>query len=133
MTDMMQPLRSSLRGDWWGTAMGLTLEGMAHEARGEMVLALRKTSRARLLNHQLGLRGSEYQNLRGMISQLTRLERWERAHLSADAAIAIAREMKDSAGIIENLRHRARIEKALGFDRAAQATEAEAEAASLED
>lgn len=118
-------------GDWWGTAMGLTLEGMAHEARGETLHALRKTSRARLLNSQLGLRGSEYQNLRGMISQLTTLERWERAHLAADAAIKIARDMKDTAGVVENLRHRARIEKALGFDRAAAATEAEA--AKLED
>ncbi|MCP3914588.1 MAG: hypothetical protein GY711_03410 [bacterium] len=116
--DAAEPL-----GDWWGTAMGLTLEGMALEARGEHERALRRTSRARLLNNALGLRGSEYQNLRGMISQLTTLRRWERAHLTADAAVTIARERKDTAGVIENLGHRARIERALGFERAAEATE----------
>ncbi len=110
-------------GDWWGTAMGLGLEGMALEARGQHEQALRRSSRARLLNHSLGLRGSEYQNLRGMISQLSALKRWERAHLCADAAIALARAGKDTAGMIENLGHRARIERAMGFERAAEATE----------
>jgi hypothetical protein len=115
-------------GDWWAEASGLTLEGIAHEAAGEPTRALAAVSRARLLNHQLGLIGAEYQNLRGMLSLLTGLEQWSRAREVARGAAVLARALQDTAGLRALLAERLALEERLGDRKAARAVRAELEA-----
>lgn len=114
-------------GDWWGAAMGAAAQGRAFEAGDMLEEALASTSYARLLYQQLYLAKDEYFNLREMVGLCTRLERWQRAHACANAAIDLAREFQDSAAVRELLRERVRIEVALRLDDAAAKTMKEIE------
>lgn len=115
-------------GDWWGAAMGYTVEGMALQAKGMHSEALVATGQARLLNAQLGLETSEYRNVLGMLTDLVELGRWPRALVCANDAAAIARRLTDKPGLRRVLGDRARIERELGLSEAAAATEKELEA-----
>lgn len=92
-TEAAQPL-----GDWWGTAMGLSAEGLALSQLDRHDEALVASSRARLLYDQLGLVGSEYGCLRAMIEQLVALERWPRARVTIESAITTAETLGDERG-----------------------------------
>ena len=115
-------------GDWWGTAMGYTAEGMALQAAGMHAEALVATGQARLLNAQLGLETPEYRNLLGLLAGLVELARWPRALVCANDAAALARRVNDEPGLRRVLGERARIERELGLPEAAAATEKELEA-----
>ncbi len=86
-------------GDWWGTAMGLSAEGIALGQLGKHEEALTVASRARLIYDQLGLHGSEYGCLRTMVSQLTSLERWPRARATLQTAIELGEQLGDERGV----------------------------------
>lgn len=88
-------------GDWWGTAMGCSAEGMAHQAAGKHEAALVPLTRARMIYHDLGLTGSEYQNLRALVDSLVALERKVRARHSARQALALATALGDKDGSAE--------------------------------
>ena len=78
-------------GDWWGSAMGLGAEAQALAALGRHAEALTAASQARLLNHQLGLAGSELGDLQVMLRSARELGRLERARAAAADALALAR------------------------------------------
>lgn len=120
-------------GDWWGVAMGHAAEGRALQAGGHLEEALGAYSTACILYHDLGLVWSEYQNLRSMAEILQALERWTRAHTALQQALALARRFEDSAAVREILSARAQVERKLGREETAAATEAElAELGALE-
>lgn len=104
-TEAAEPL-----GDWWGTAMGLSAEGIALSQLGRHDEALVASSRARLLYDQLGLLGSEYGCLRAMVGQLVALERWPRARATLDDAIATAEALGDERGLAALREQRAELE-----------------------
>ncbi len=80
-------------GDWWGSAMGLGGEGQALLALERHDEALLAASRARLLNHQLGLAGAELQCLGVMLEAGRRLGRHARA-------LVAARDSEELAGAL---------------------------------
>ncbi len=88
-------------GDWWGTAMGFSAEGSARVAAGDHEAALVPLSRARLIYHDLGLIGSEYSCLRGLVSSLTALDRNPRAMHAAKQALALAKQLGHEEGVTE--------------------------------
>ncbi len=85
-------------GDWWGTAMGLGGMGAALHALGRDAEALVPLSRARLLNHELGLAGSEYGNLRTLVDVLVALDKSSRAKVAIESALVLAELLGDEAG-----------------------------------
>lgn len=91
--DLAEPL-----GDWWGTAMGLGVKGQALLMKGDLLEALRCLQRARLINHDLGLVGSEYRNARAMVECLAGLNRTERLLATARQALALAGLVGDAKG-----------------------------------
>ncbi len=115
--DLAEPL-----GDWWGTAMGLTGIGMAHEELGAFEEALRAHSRARLLHAQLRLAGSEYRNLLALARILDRLDRRPRALISIERGLELGAALGDADGRVELLRLRATIEERDGDLPAAKRT-----------
>ena len=96
-------------GDWWGAAMGLGASGTAKLALGDHEAALADLSRARLLNHDLGLDSAETRNLSQMLTCLEELEAWPRALAVCDSLIA--KLGKDGAEMYAE--HRQRILDAL--------------------
>jgi len=112
-------------GDWWGTAMGYSLAGSAHQATGSFEDALASYSMARTLHHGLGLEHSEYEALQGMLNVLRALERHPRARVVANDIIEYARGFQDSATLKRTLSARAQIESALGMTEEESATRAE--------
>ena len=90
-------------GDWWGTAMGLGSVGAALEqlaARGDdaadatrLEQALDAHARACLVNHDLGLAGSELRSVTAMARILVTLGRKPRARVALDTAKALATSM----------------------------------------
>ena len=85
-------------GDWWGTAMGFDAIAAAQEALGQHEKALEAASVARTIYHDLGLEGDEYSALQSMTSMCQKLGRIARAKVSCDAAIALAKRLKDDDG-----------------------------------
>ncbi len=83
-------------GDWWGSAMGLSVEARALLALEQPEAALAAASRSRLLYQQLGLGGSELGALDGMLSALEVLGRTSRALSCADSAISLAERVADA-------------------------------------
>jgi hypothetical protein len=83
-------------GDWWGTAMGLSLEGKLLAEMGHPDQALAPLSRARLLYEQLGLVGAEFGVLVDLLAALRSTESWERVLVVA-AAVADLAERFDQA------------------------------------
>jgi len=77
-------------GDWWGTAMGLSIEGKMLAALGRFDEALVPLSRARLINNELGLVGAEYGVLLDLSVSLRSTERWERVLVVAEAIVALS-------------------------------------------
>lgn len=116
-------------GDWWGTAMGLGLEGSALGRKGEHAEAAAAFSRARLLNHQLGLVSSEYRALHGLAGALHAAGAHRRAHRACADGIALATTLGDAEGRRKLLGLRLEVERALGDAAAADATRAELEGA----
>ena len=88
-------------GDWWGTAMGLGAEGRALLALERAEEALVHLSRARLLNAQLGLAGSELGNAIAMADACEALGRWRRGIAALDGALRLCGE--DRAELREQL------------------------------
>lgn len=107
-------------GDWWGTAMALTGEGLALEALGDLEGALVAHARARLLHRELRLPGSEYRNLRALARVLTELDRRPRARLTLARALELAERFGDADGRIELLRQRVAVEESEGDLQAAK-------------
>lgn len=110
-TELALPL-----GDWWGTAMGLSIEASALLAAGEADGAVTAAGRARLIYHQLGLVGSERAALDTLVEALVTLKRWPRARVSAEAGLALARTMNDEEAIARLEQHLDTIAAALGED-----------------
>jgi tetratricopeptide (TPR) repeat protein len=121
--------RASALGDWWGAAMGYEAAGDALQSLSEFEQALVAFSRARILNHDLGLTSSEYSNLRSMIDMCNVLERWSRGFEATQQALEIARKVNSKDGVVELLKRRASFEDRLGDKAAAEATKKEAESA----
>jgi len=82
--------RASALGDWWGTAMGYDAVGRAAQALGGLDDALTALSQARLLNHDLGLTGDEYEELALMADVCIATQRWPRALVCVHDAQALA-------------------------------------------
>jgi hypothetical protein len=114
-------------GDWWGVAMGYEVEGRAHQRAGMHKEALIAYSQARLYFNQLGLRGSELDTLRHMVSLAGTLESWSRARAFAHGALVLAGTLGRGEHRRELLEARARAEVALGDDEAAAQTALELE------
>ncbi len=85
-------------GDWWGAAMGYSIEGQALVAGGETADGLAALGQARLIYQQLGLTGSEYGCLRGLVEGCVAAEHWTRAREAATEALAMARALGDEDG-----------------------------------
>ncbi len=66
-------------GDWWGTAMGLRLEGTAQASRGEAEQAATSLAEARLIFRELGLTSSAVRIEADLASILLELGRRPRA------------------------------------------------------
>ena len=111
-------VRARALGDWWGTAMGYGAQGAAQQALGNLDDALSAYSQARLLNHDLGLRHSEYENLQGMVNCLRALERWQRALPATEALVAYARALRRSREGAERALRQGRDRGRPGFRRA---------------
>ena len=107
--DLARPL-----GDWWGSAMALGAMARAQQALGENEAALEFASLARLIDHDLRLIDSEYADLVVAASAAEGLERWERALNCAQAGLALAQQLKDSAGASKLKEQVARIQGKLG-------------------
>ena len=82
--------RASALGDWWGTAMGYDAVGRAAQALGGLDDALTALSQARLINHDLGLMGDEYEELGLMADLCIASERWPRAQACLREALLLA-------------------------------------------
>jgi tetratricopeptide (TPR) repeat protein len=85
-------------GDWWGAAMGHSAAGQALAALGRHEEALVALGRARVLHHDLGLGGSEYGNLQGMVAELQALGGGPRLAELARQAAALGRALGDDDG-----------------------------------
>jgi hypothetical protein len=85
-------------GDWWGTAMGLTAAADAQEKLGKAEAAADLHAQAWLIHGELGLRGDAYGNLTAMARLYTDLGREERARVSAQRALEMARALGDAEG-----------------------------------
>ncbi len=86
-------------GDWWGTAMGLGLEGSLLAQAGHHEEALVSLSRARLINQQLRLAGAEYGATRSMIESLLAIDKPARARAASERAIVLAELLGDTDGL----------------------------------
>ncbi len=91
-------------GDWWGTAMGLSVEAGALLRLDRHEDALASASRGRLIYSQLGLVSSEFQCLISMVEACEALDRPRRALAALDAAIALLGE--GDAGLLADLEQR---------------------------
>jgi tetratricopeptide (TPR) repeat protein len=85
-------------GDWWGTAMGLTASAEAQEKLGKTEAAADLHAQAWLIHRELGLRGDAYGNLASMARLYADLGRTERARVSAERALEMARALGDAEG-----------------------------------
>ena len=77
-------------GDHWGSAMALSALGRVELAQGAHAAALTAAGRARLLNHELRLEGSELGDLDTISRAAEALGRRERALVAAEAGAALA-------------------------------------------
>jgi hypothetical protein len=80
-------------GDWWGTAMGLALEGRAHAARDEDRAAATALARGRLLYRELGLTGSSLGLEADLVPILLRLGHRPRAEALVRDGLATAERL----------------------------------------
>ncbi|MAF66451.1 MAG: hypothetical protein CMJ84_12440 [Planctomycetes bacterium] len=117
--------RAAPLGDWWGTAMGYSAEGRALQAGGLAEHALAAYGMARLLYHDLGLSWNELEVLTRMVSVLRSVERWSRARVAASAGLELARRFDRLDEQRELLRARAQIERRMGLESEALASEEE--------
>lgn len=124
--------RAAPLGDWWGMAMGLEAQAMAHQAQGSLEDALSYYSQARLLNHDLGLFGDEYGDVRSMIDLCYALERWSRGREAVEQALELGRKIGDVASQAELYERRATFEEKLGDKAAAAKSRAQGKAAKKE-
>ncbi|MDP6539922.1 MAG: hypothetical protein QF410_10305 [Planctomycetota bacterium] len=115
--------RAAPLGDWWGTAMGYAAEGRALQSAGLTDHALAALGTARLLYHDLGLGGSELGVLRRMVVLLQTAERWGRARIAASAGVELARRYGDTEAQRDLLRARGHLERRLGLEAEAAASE----------
>lgn len=90
--------RASALGDWWGTAMGYDAVGKAAQALGGIDDAITALTQARLINHDLGLQGDEYQELALLTDLCIAAERWPRALAFARDGQALAKALGDAEG-----------------------------------
>lgn len=118
--------RASALGDWWGAAMGYEATGQAQQALSDFDNALVAFSRARILNHDLGLTSDEYTNLRSMIDMCYAVERWQRGLAALNQALETARKAGNKEALVEFLQRRATFEEKLGDKAAAEASRKEA-------
>jgi hypothetical protein len=88
-------------GDWWGTAMGLTAAAEAQEKLGKAEAAADLHAQAWLIHAELGLRGDAYGNLTAMARLYADLGREERARVSAQRALEMARALGDAEGTLK--------------------------------
>jgi hypothetical protein len=88
-------------GDWWGAAMGLDAQGNAHKALGANEEALAAFTQARLVYHDLGLVGDEYQAARAIVDLCKTLGRNVRGRVTAEQALALAKALGDAKGAAE--------------------------------
>ncbi|MEX1024686.1 MAG: hypothetical protein WD226_06365 [Planctomycetota bacterium] len=112
-------------GDWWGTAMGLGIEGTALLALERPKEAAVAFARARLLNHQLGLFASEFRALRGLVDALIAADDNVRAIRAANDGLVYARDQGDVSAQRALLDARRTAESALDDEAAATSTAAE--------
>ncbi len=91
--------RAAALGDWWGTAMGLTAQGQALAGLGRHEEAVVALSKARILHHDLGLTGSEYGNLLGLVAALEQVGSAARLAAAATQAIELGTALGDEAGV----------------------------------
>ena len=82
-------------GDWWGTAMGLGLEGQALIELGEIEAGAVALARGRLVYRELGLTSSALRLEVDLAAALLELERMPRAQALIEDGIATARRLGD--------------------------------------
>ena len=82
-------------GDWWGTAMGLGLEGQALRALGRPAEAATALARGRLVYRELGLTSSALRLEVDLAELLLELDRRPRAEALIEDGIATARRLGD--------------------------------------
>jgi hypothetical protein len=90
--------RASALGDWWGTAMGYDAVGHAAQAMGGIDDALTALTQARMINHDLGLSGEEFQELSVLTDLSIAAERWQRALAFVRDAQVLAGTLGDADG-----------------------------------
>lgn len=117
-------------GDWWGAAMGLSMEGQALAALGRHEEALASLGQARLLYAQLGLYSGEAPVLVQLIESCTALGRHERALAAAVSLAGLAGDAGDEQTGRKALTLQADSLEALGRTEEAQATRSEVQASS---
>lgn len=117
--------RASALGDWWGMAMGYGAEAEAARQLGWFEDSLRAFSMARQINHDLGLEYSEYKNLEGLVAVARADSRFTRALVAAKDWVASAKAFKDQAGLKKALTSLVAIQKELGQEEDAKASQTE--------
>jgi len=90
--------RAGPLGDWWGLAMGLQAEGDALARQGQHGAAAFSLTRARQINHDLGLTGAEYGCSVALARVLAEHGPHARAHAAVSHAIALAVALGDENG-----------------------------------
>jgi len=90
-------------GAWWGTAMGLGVQGKVLAALGRHEEALAALSRARQIHHDLGLFSSAVGNLDAMIEVCAALHRTALRGELARQRLVLANEAGDT-GMAERMR-----------------------------
>jgi len=93
--------RTGPLGDWWGSQMACDAIAAAEARLGHHEKALESASFARVLARDLGLAGDEYGALRKMVESARALGRTQRARAACDAALPLARQLGDEAGLKE--------------------------------
>jgi hypothetical protein len=115
-------------GDWWGTAMGLSIAGQAQVRLGRAEKALEALSQSRLLNAELHLDSAEYADGLSIARLCVELGRRERGRVAIEHALALADRLRDADGPLALLELRVQLESAPGGDaETASAAKAELE------
>ncbi len=88
-------------GDWWGTCMGLAVEGVALAADKQDAEASQLLSQANVLYRDLGLIGAQRECAATLTSVCERLKQSARMHAAAKAWVACCEAVGDEKGLAQ--------------------------------
>ncbi len=115
-------LRAESLGDWWGAAMGHEARGRALQALARVDEALDAWSKARWIQHGIGLLSDELDSVHH-VAALCYAKNWnERALVAAKQGVRLARELGAKDALVALLEREAQVEERLGDADAAKAT-----------